>query len=170
MFLCYEKLGESILLWKLSMCCSFWSRLFSVITWLLLSVEVQFCSFQRGVLKTFCPAFYFTVAEVVSRTILYLLKPLIGSVPIGEGPGDVAQWRGWTPLSTSVCDSLFLCFFLASAYLCSCSFMFCSEHLISVNVVPLINLLNAFFYNKLLMHTSWGPTDHTKEGVSFYIM
>ena len=95
-----------------------------------------------------------------SRTILYHFKRLIGSVPIGEGPRDVAQWRGWTPLSTSVCDSLFLCFFLASAYLCSCSFLFCSEHLISVNVVPLINLLNTFFYNKLLMHTILGPTDH----------
>ena len=108
-FLYDEKLGDSILLWKLSMCCSFWSRLFSVITWLLLSVEVQFCSFQRGVLNNFFPAFCFTVFEVVSRTILYHFKRLIGSVPIGEGPEDVAQWSGWTLLSTFVV-TLFLCF------------------------------------------------------------
>ena len=59
-----------------------------------LSFEDQIVISQRGVLKTFCTALCFTVAEVVSRTILYLLKPLIGSVPIGEGPKDVAQWRG----------------------------------------------------------------------------
>ena len=52
-FLCDEKLGESILLWKLSMCCSFWSRLFSVITWILLPVEVQFGNFQREGLEDF---------------------------------------------------------------------------------------------------------------------
>ena len=139
-----------------SFCCSFWSRLFSVITWLLLYVEVQFCSFQRRVLKNFCPTFCFTIAEVVSRTILYHCKRLIESVPIGEGPGDVAQWRGWNLLSTSVCDALILCFFISVYQLFSIYF----QSLIFVNAVPLINLLITFFYNKILMHTSWGPTDH----------
>ena len=122
-FLCYEKLGE-----------------FAVKCWN--AVEVNFlCDIlaffafrrinvisRREVLKILY-SILFTVAEVVSRTILYhYKKKLIGSVPIGEGPGDVAQWRGWTPLSTYVCDSLILCLF----YICyqSCfSFLFWAFHL-----------------------------------------
>ena len=167
-FLCYEKLGEFAV--KLSTC--FWSRLFSVMTWLLLAVEVQFCNFQRGGLEDFtvniqfpwlwrvncllyfiwlllafesqfvlfqrrgladfCTYCWNWFAE--SRTICTILKPLIGSVPIGEGPGDVAQWRGWTPLSTSVCDSVSVFY---SVYLSIIVVFFhsCSEHLISANTI-----------------------------------
>ena len=142
-FLCYEKLGESLLLWRLSMCCSCWSRLSSVLlgffcllkssfvtfreeilkTLLLISsccdckesivffvllgfsllFESQFVLFQRRGLADFCTYCWNWFVE--SRTVCTTLKPLIGLVPIGEGPGDVAQWRGWTALSTSVCDS-----------------------------------------------------------------
>ena len=36
----------------------------------------------------------------------------------------------------------------------------CSEHLISVNAVPLINLLHAFFLQQTFKALSWDPTDH----------
>ena len=49
---------------------------------------------KREVLNTLY-SILFTVAEVDSRAIFVpFLKRLIGLVPIGEGPGDVAQWRG----------------------------------------------------------------------------
>ena len=142
-FLCYEKLGEFSV--KLSTC--FWSRRFSVMTWLLLAIEVQFCNFQRGGLEDFTVNVQFLW---LVQNHLYHFERLIGSVPIGEGPWDVAQWRGWTPLSTSVCDSGSV--FSAWHLFISLIFHSCSKHLIYVNVVPLINLLHAFSYNKLLKH------------------
>ena len=48
-------------------------------TWLLLTVEVQFCNFQRGGLKDFTVSVQHSisaVAEVVSRTILYHFKAI----------------------------------------------------------------------------------------------
>ena len=49
---------------------------------------------RREVLKTLYNIL-FIVAEVESKTILCtIFKRLIGSVPIGEGPRDVAQLRG----------------------------------------------------------------------------
>ena len=49
------------------------------------------CNFQKRGLKDFVQHFV-TVAEVDSRTIFCtILKLIIGLVPIGEGPGDIAQ-------------------------------------------------------------------------------
>ena len=86
-FLYYEKLGEFYCSFQIDVCIG----VDCILCYILGSVsfEDQIVIPQRGVLKTFCPAFYFTVTEVDARTILYHLKPLIG-----EGPGDVAQWRG----------------------------------------------------------------------------
>jgi hypothetical protein len=56
-----------------------------------LPFEGQFVISRRGGLEGFCPVFYSAIAEVDSRTICTILKLLIGSVPIGEGPRDVAE-------------------------------------------------------------------------------
>ena len=96
--------------------------------------EKRSCRLLSMLLKLICRA---------QNLFVPLLKELIGSVPIGEGLGDVAQWRGWTPLSTSVCDSVSV--FSAWQLFISLVFHSCSEHLIFVNIVPLINLLHAFF-------------------------
>ena len=91
-FLCYEKLGEFCCSFQIVVCIGVGCILCYILG--SLSFEDQIVISQRGVLKTFYPAFCFTVAEVDARTILYHFKRLIGLVPIGEGPGDVAQWRG----------------------------------------------------------------------------
>ena len=119
-----------------------------------LSLDANF-NFQKRGLQDFVQHSIYSCWSCFQNHFCTISKRLIGSVPIGEGLGDVAQWRGWTPLSTSVYDSLFLCFFFASVI----SVVFHSEHLIFANAVLLVNLLHAFFYNKLLMHTSRGSTD-----------
>ena len=107
---------------------------------------------RREVLKTLY-RIMFPVAEVDSRTILYHFKEInwIGTHWRGtqrrspvEGVNSIINFC--LRLSVSVFSSLYL--------FISVVFHFRSEHLIYVNVVPLINLLIAFFYNKLLMHSS----------------
>ena len=109
-FFYYEKLGELL---RSAQTLSFWSQ-HSLLYFSFLCLLKANCNFQKRGLKD-CVQHSFTVAEVDSKTIFCtILKRLIGSVPIREGPGDVAQSRGWNPLSTFVCDSLILCFF----YIC----------------------------------------------------
>ena len=156
-FLYYEKLREILLRSVQMQCCR--SR-HSLLYFSFLCLLNANCNFQKRGLQDFVQHSVYSCWSCFHNHFCTISKRLIGSVPIGEGPGDVAQWRGWTPLSTYVCDSLILCFYSIYVHQCCCFFHSYSEHLISINVVPLINLLNAFFYNKLLMHSSCDPMDH----------
>ena len=64
--------------------------------------------FQKRGLEYFVQHSVYSCWSWFQNHFCTILKPLIGLVPIGEGLGDIAQWRGWTPLSSSVCDSHFL--------------------------------------------------------------
>ena len=107
-FLCEEKFQRVFLLFLLK------STTLSY-TWLLCLLKSSFVIFREEVLKTlllmssffvlvqrrgladFCPPICSATAEIDLQSpepFLYHFKRLIGSVPIGEGPEDVAQWRG----------------------------------------------------------------------------
>ena len=89
-----------VLLWSVQMLL-LWKSTFSVIILAFFVFRRLIVISRREVLKTLY-SILFIVAEVESKTILCtIFKRLIGSVPIGEGPRDVSQWRGWTSLSTS---------------------------------------------------------------------
>ena len=60
--------------------------------WLLFASKANLYYSREEVLETFAHT-----AELICRVqnhLYHFLKELIGSVPIGEGPEDVAQWRG----------------------------------------------------------------------------
>ena len=85
-FFCYEKLGEA-------------AKCLDAISFEvdILCYNLAFFSFRRlilisrrEVLKT-SYSILFIVLKLISEPFCTILKRLIGSVPIGEGPGDVAQ-------------------------------------------------------------------------------
>ena len=108
-----EEVLKTLLL--MSICCDCKeSTIFSVLLGFSFLLKSHLYYSREEVLQTFVHT-----AEIDLQSpepFVPFLKPLIGSVPIGEGPRDVAQWRGWTPLSTSVCVSV-LCFLLGHLFI-----------------------------------------------------
>ena len=67
------------------------STVFSVAFGFSLLLKANLYYSREEILQTF-----FHTAEIdlqSPKPFVQFLKPLIGSVPFGEGPGDVAQWR-----------------------------------------------------------------------------
>ena len=109
---------------EMSRCYFFLKSTILYYNWFSLPSEGHFVIFKRG-LKDFVQHSVYSCWSWFQNHFCTILKRLIGSVPIGEGPRDVAQWRGWTPLSNSILwlsDSVF--FFPTSVYQFCFSFLF----------------------------------------------
>ena len=132
---------------EIALCCSFWSRPFLVILGFFSLLKSSFVTFREEVLKTLLlmSNFLWLVQNHLyhSRTINW-----IGSY--WRGTWRRSPVEGVNSVINSVCDSVSV--FSTWHLFISLVSHSCSEHFISINDVPLSNLLHAFFYTKILMH------------------
>ena len=127
--------------------------------------EVHFVISRRGGLEGFVQHSVYSCWSWCFRdsiTILYHFKTInwIGTHWRGtrrrspvKGVNSVINFCLW------LSSSFFCFFFYFSLVLLQFAFHFCFKHLISVNAILWSKQTDKRIFYKLLMHTSWGPTD-----------
>jgi hypothetical protein len=122
-----------------------------------LAVKSRCCGFSKSTTLSLSGCLYSEDHFVISRNVvlkafaqfsvhscwswfqpfMYHFETNIGSVPIGEGPGDVAQWRGWTPLTILVFgDFSLLSFYSMFCAVLSLLFSLLLQRYITVFSIP----------------------------------